>query len=487
MMNFQSLAIVVAVGVSLAGCAVGPDFQHPRPTDAMDYRPPSATMQLAPVFGTGDEAQHIVRGAEISSRWWEAFQSPPLNALVERALKANPNLDAARAALRVAQENAAAQRGVFWPQIGAAVTTTRQKLADIQSSALNSNASLYSLHTAQLSIGYMPDIFGGNRRQVEAMEAQMEFQRFEFEAARLTIASNVVLAAIQEAALHGQIDATEKIVAFDAELLALTRRQRALGAVPELTVLSQAALLAQAQATLPPLRKQFLQNRDLLVALAGDLPNHVPEEPFEFAALQLPHELPLSLPSRLVEQRPDVLAAEAQAHSASALVGVAFADMLPQFNLSADFGSVAAHMGDLFKAGAGFWTMAGSVAQPIFQGGALSHRKAAAEAGYEQAMAQYRATLIAAMQNVADTLHALEQDAETERKALVAEQAIARSLDISYRQVELGDISHLALLNAEQAYLQAQIGLVQSRANRYADTVALFQALGGGWWTELAS
>jgi len=468
--------IAVLAGLMVAGCAIGPDFQRPAAPDVRAYRttPPSV------------EDQHFVESAEVPEQWWKLFGSEPLNVLVRHALAANPNIDAARAALLVAQETAAAQRGAFLPQVSASLTPTRQRIADNLSSPLNAPANPFSLHTAQLSIGYTPDIFGGTRRQLESLEAQAEFQRFELEAARLSLATNVVNAAVQEAALRGQISALEKIITLQVEILDLAHRQFALGAISENGVVAQESVLAQSRAALPPLRKQLAQTRNLLTALAGGFPDRELEQSFDLEHLELPQTLPLSLPSTLIEQRPDVRAAEALAHAASAQVGTAFANMLPQFTINGTVGSVATLMSDLFKGGNGFWGLAGSITQPIFEGGALRHRKSAAEAAYEQTMAQYRATVIAAFQNVADTLHALEQDADALRAATVAERAASRSLAIMRRQLELGDISNLALLGAEQTYQQAVVALVQARANRYADTAALFQALGGGWWNKPA-
>ena len=473
---------LAAICLLVAGCAVGPDFQRPAAPDVTAYRPAGAERTTTPT--TGVDAPRYVAGADVPAQWWQLFRSPALDALVARALAANPSLDAARAALRVAQENAAAQRGAFWPQLSASATPTRQKIADSLSSPLNSGASLYSLHTAQVNVAYTADVFGGNRRAVESLDAQAEFQRFELEAARLTLAANVVATAIQEAALRGQIAAAEQTATLQTETLAIARRQLALGAIAETGVLAQETALAQTRAALPPLRKQLAQTRDLLTALTGGFPDKELAETFDLDQIELPHELPLSLPSKLVEQRPDVRAAEAQAHAAAAQVGVAFANMLPQFSIDAGIGSVASRLGDLFKAGTGFWSIAGAVAQPLFTGGALTHRKAAAEAAYDQALAQYRATVVAAFQNMADTLHALDQDAEALGATSAALNAATRSLAIARRQVELGDISHLALLNAEQAYQQTLTAQVQARANRYADAAALFQALGGGWWNQ---
>ena len=469
--------IAAAVGSLTSACAVGPDFRPAAAPAMTHYR---AALPQADAQAAG-EGQHLIMGADIPERWWEQFHSPALNTLVQRALSANPTIDAARAALRAAQETSAAQRGAFWPQIGASVTPTRQRTADSLSSPLNAPVNPFSLHTAQLNIGYSLDVFGGMRRQVEALDAQTEFQRFELEAARLSLAANVVAAAVQEASLRGQLAAMERIVALDGDMLGLIRRQFALGAIAESGVVAQEAALAQALAALPPLRKQLAQTRDLLTALIGELPDKELEQQFALDDLALPRELPLSLPSRLVEQRPDVRASQALAAAASAQVGVAFANRLPQFGINASLGSTATRAADLFKSGGGFWSLAGAVTQPLFDGGALAHRQSAAEANYDQALAQYRATVIGAFQNVEDTLHALAQDTDALRAATAAERAAWHSLDIARHQARLGDTSYLALLGAEQPYQQALLALVQARANRLADTAALFQALGGGW------
>jgi len=475
---------------ALSGCAVGPDFSRPAAPQVTSFTAEPLAPQTVSAPVAGGEAQRFVATTDIPRQWWTLFHSPALNSLIEQALKNNPNLQQAEAALRVAQENVAAQVGAYYPSVSANFTPTRQKQAlGTVSPTAASGASLFNLHTAQLNISYVPDVFGGNRRQVESLQAQADSQRFQLEAAYITLTSNVVAAAVQEASLRAQIDATESMVKIEQEQLDLFRRQLTLGAVPEANVVAQVAALAQTKALLPPLQKQLAQQRDLLAALAGRYPSDAAPERFELSALQLPQELPLTLPSKLIEQRPDVRSAEEQLHSASAQIGVAKANMLPQFTLSADGGSMAYVVSQLFKSGNGFWTVAGGITQPLFEGGALLHKKRAAEAAYDEAAAQYRSTVLAAFQNVADTLQALQSDADAVQAAAVAEHATADSLAIAKRQVELGDISYVALLASEQAYQQALTNLVQAQANRYADTAALFQALGGGWWnrTEIAA
>ncbi len=481
----KGLQLALLPALALSACAVGPDFKTPDAPKAARYTEQALPATTASAQAAAGLPQRIVDGRDIPAQWWTLFHSPALNSLIEEALKNNPNLQQAEAALRAAQENVAAQQGAYYPSVSANFTPSRQKdaLGTVTSNAA-SGAGVYNLHTVQLNISYVPDVFGGNRRQVESLQAQSDAQRFEREAAYLSLTSNVVAAAVQEAALRAQIAATEKMVKLEQETLDLTKRQSELGAVPEAAVAAQLAVLAQTQAQLPPLQKQLAQQRDLIAALAGRLPVDMPHETFELSALQLPQELPLSLPSQLVRQRPDVRAAEENLHAASADIGVAAANMLPQFSLTAGGGSVATQLSDLFKSGTGFWNLAGGVTQPLFQGGTLLHRKRAAEAAYDAAAAQYRATVIAAFQNVADTLQALHADADALQAAATAERAAADSLAIARRQVELGDMAYITLLSAEQNYQQAALNLAQAQANRYADTAALFQALGGGWWNR---
>jgi NodT family efflux transporter outer membrane factor (OMF) lipoprotein len=470
-----------------AGCAVGPNFQHPSAPETASYTREPLPAQTVAGDVAGGAAQRLVQGMDIPGQWWVLFRSTPLNALIEQSLKTNPSLEAAQAALRQAQENVYAQEGFFYPNVQASFAPSRQKNATATiAPTLTSGAPIFSLYTPQVSVSYSLDVWGGNRRQVESLQAQADSLRFQLEATYLTLTSNVVAAAIQEASLRAQIAATEEVIRIESEQLGLLHAQYDLGAVAMADVVAQEAALAQAQATLPPLNKQLAQQRDLLAALAGRIPSAEPDETFELAALELPLDLPLSLPSRLVEQRPDVRSAEEQLHAASAEVGVAIANQLPQITLSATGGSSATQMSQLFTSGTGFWSVAGNFLQPLFDGGTLLHRKRAADAALEQAAAQYRATVITAFQNVADVLHALYFDAAALEAAVRAKRAAESSLDIARHALQLGSISYLSLLNAEQTYQQTVITLAQARANRYADTAALFQALGGGWWNQSA-
>lgn len=475
---FSLLALV-------SGCAVGPDFHRPEAPAAAGYTAQPLTATASSPDVAGGEEQRFVKDMDIPRQWWALFESPPLNNLVERSIKANPTIDAAKAALRQAREYVAAQRGLYFPTVQANGSASPQKGAtETLAPTLTSGAPYFTLYTGQLSVSYMPDVFGLNRRQVESLSAQAEFQLFQLEAAYLTLSSNVVAAAVQEASLRAQIAAIHSIIEIAAKLLEIQRRHLALGYVTGLDVAAQEAALAQAQATLPPLEKQLALTRDLLAALAGRFPNEEMEEKFDLDALRLPQELPVSLPSKLVEQRPDVRAAQAQWHSASAQVGVAVANMLPQISITGAMGGASTQIGQMFIPGNTFYNLTGSLTQTIFDAGTLLHKKRAAEAGLDQAAAQYRSAVINAFQNVADTLHALQSDADALRAAVAAERAAWRTFELTRRQLELGSVNYPAVLAAEQGWQQALINLTQARANRFADSAALFMALGGGWWNR---
>ena len=384
-------------------------------------------------------------------------------------------------AARIAEaENTAAQRGSYLPAVQGSFDANRNRDAvGILQPTLNSGTPLYSLFTPQVSISYVPDVFGATRRAVEALSAQEEASRFQLDATYLTLTANVVTAAISEAGLQAQISGTERVIALGRESLSVLRRNLELGAVAEADVYAQEAVVAQVEAALPPLQKQLHQARDLLAVLSGRLPADCKPVDFDLADLTLPTELPIGVASQLVERRPDVRAAEAQLHAATARVGVAIANLLPQITITGDIGSTATLFGDLFKAGTGFWSLGANVSQTVFQGGALLHRKRAADAALDQAGAAYKSAVLTAFQNVADALHALDSDADALNAAARAEAAAAKSLGVARRQVELGSAGYLTLVVGEQTYQQTLLTVAQARANRYADTAALFQALGG--------
>ncbi len=480
------LAHIIAISASLlaGGCAVGPNFKKPAAPTVPGYTPAPLSTTSSTSKVAGGEAQQFLEGRDIPGEWWTLFHSKPLDDLIERSLKANPDLKGAQAALLVARENVLAQRGAYYPSVNGGFSALRAKTSADVSPVTNTSALNYSFYTPQVSVSFVPDVFGLNRRTVESLQAQAQQARFVLAATHITLSTNVAAGAIQEASLRAQIDATRELITINTNMLEILRTQYAKGYVGGLDVAAQESQLAQVTATLPPLLKQLAQQRDLLAVLSGGFPNQDIAEKFELGSLQLPQELPVSLPSQLVEQRPDVRQAEENLHSASAQIGIAVANRLPNFALTADAGSMAVVLGHLFAGGTGFWDVGASVAQPIFDGGTLLHRERAAKAAYTQASEQYRSTVLTAFQNVADTLNALQQDADTLKAAAAAKDAAGVTLDLARKQFQAGYVNYLALLSAEQSYQQAVINLVQAQANRYADTVALFQALGGGWWNR---
>jgi NodT family efflux transporter outer membrane factor (OMF) lipoprotein len=481
--GLRGLPLVAALAVlPIAGCAVGPDFNRPAAPDVSDYTAHPLATAVTDTNLPGGEAQRFAMGSDISADWWTLFHSRPLNELIEHSLASNHDLKAAQAALLVARENVLAQRGAYYPSVTASFSASRQRQSGQIAPTLTSNAFLYDLFTPQVSVSYVPDVFGLNRRTVESLEAQEQAVRFQMIATYTTLTSNVVVTAIQEASLQMQIEATRELIDINSHMVQILKYQFDKGYASRLDLAAQESQLAQVAATLPPLLKLSAQLQDLLAVLAGRFPSEAPDKKFELSTLQLPQDLPVSLPSKLVAQRPDVLQAEANLHDASAKIGISIANRLPNFVLTANAGSSAAAMDQLFTTGTGFWGLGVAATAPLFQGGTLLHQERAAKAAYVQAAEQYRSTVLTAFQNVADTLTALEQDADALKAAAAAADAAKVTLDLAQRQLEDGYAGYLALLNAEQTFQQARINLAQAQANRYADTAALFQALGGGWW-----
>ncbi len=480
---------VVALSVTLAltGCAVGPDFNRPAAPEVtgLTREIPADSKSVQPTDHLV-AAQRFEIGATVKREWWTLYASPTLNALVELSLKQNPTIDAAQAALKQAQANASAQRGFYFPTIQAGYSPTRQGNSNTIAPTLNSGDTPFSLNTAQVSVGFVLDVFGLNRRTVESLDAQAENQKFLLDAAYVTLATNVVSAAVQQAALQAQLRTTEEIIRASTHALELLQQQQKLGFSSALDVAAQETLLAQNQQLLPPLHKQLEQTRNQLAVLAGKLPAQGGFENFDLDTLVLPQSLPVSLPSQIVDQRPDVRAAEAQLHAASALVGVSIANRLPQFSLSAFLGGAAVPFNQMFTNNNQFWGVTGNITQTVFDFGTLKFRQEAAQAAMDQAGAQYRSTVLTAFQNVSDTLYALDADTRALNAALRAESAAKKTFDMTQQQLKIGSVNVLTLLLAEQSYLQVKVSRVQAQASRLMDTAALFQSLGGGW-TEQAT
>ena len=470
----------------LAGCAVGPNFKRPAPPPVSGYTAeplfPTASTQGV----TAGTAQQFAVGRKVAGAWWTLFRSRPLDRLINLAIAHNSDLKAAQAALRVAEETERAQRGAFFPSAALGFSASRNLGSALLAPVPASNALLYNLFTPQVTVSYTPDVFGLNRRTAESLAAQTQSARFEMIATYNTLVGNVVVNAIQLAALDAEINATHKLVAMNTRMVNILKYQYAKGYASGVDYAAQKSQLAEVAAMLPPLQKQRAQLRDLLAVLIGRFPAQEPKYGITLSSLALPGSVPLSLPSQLVRQRPDIRQAEANLHAASAQIGVAIANMLPNIELTATAGNSAIGFNKLFTPGTDFWDLGAALTAPIFQGGTLLHQERAARAAYREATAQYRSTVLTAFQNVADTLAALQQDAEGLRAAAAAQSAARTTFRLVSRQEKDGYANTLALLNAEQAYQQAQINLVQAEANRFADTSALFQALGGGWWNRTA-
>lgn len=475
----------VLIALALAGCAVGPDFRRPDPPAVSSYTEGALPDNTAGAPVAGGKPQRFVSGEEIPSQWWALFRSEDLDRLIRQALADSPTLATAQATLRVAEENRRAEFGALLPSVDAGASAGRQKVSGASFGAPGQSSSTFTLYNASVNVSYALDLFGGTRRAVEAAGAEVDFQRFQLEGAWLTLSANLVTTAVQEGSLRAQIRATREIIAAQEQQLSLVERQFELGGVARTEVLAQQAQLAQTRATLPPLEKQLAQSRHRLAVLAGRFPGEAETLPeFDLDGLSLPWELPVSLPSSLARQRPDIRAAEELLHAAGARVGVATANLYPQFTLTAGLGSEATRAGDLFGSGTSIWNLGAGLLQPVFRGGELSARRRAAVAAYDEAEAQYRQTVLEAFRDVADALRALEIDAQTLKAQAEAESSARTSLDLARQRFRLGAASYLTLLNAERQHQQARIDLVQAQAARYSDTAALFQALGGGWWNR---
>lgn len=480
---------LAALAVLCQGCTVGPDFQRPDPPADKAYLGEQQTPETVAIPDVlGGEAQRFVGDLDIPSQWWEVYQSKSLNDLIERALKANPDVQTAIQSLKVAQSTAKATRGALFPGVTATGSATHNQTSNAISATPSTGNNVFGLFTGLINVSYLLDIWGGTRRAAESAEAQAEAQCFLLEGAYLTLSSNVVVAAVTEASLRGQIAATERTIAIQRESLALLQRRFQIGQAARADVATQEAALAQSEAALPPLRNQLSQQRNLLANLTGQTTAHVPAETFQLDSIRLPRELPQTLPSRMVEQRPDVRSAEAGVHAAAATVGVQTAALLPQFTFGLSYGSTATSSDMLFSDVLGPTVgVGGSVLQTVLDGGAGWQRRKAALAAWEQAKSQYRSTVLTAFRNVADSMRAIEFDALTLQAAANAEKAARLSLDITRRRQTAGDAGILDVLNAELTYQTAALALVQARAARYSDTAGLFQALGGGWWNRDAA
>lgn len=464
----------------LSGCTVGPEFRPPEPPDVTGYLGRGENVDRL-----GERTTTRVVGGDLPYRWWELFRSKALSRLIEEGIEHNADLKAAEAAIRVAYANARATRGALFPAVDGSFNPNRQKVAPCCNTPdPPSGENPYTLITAQLSVSYTLDVWGGIRRQIEAADALSEVAEFQREAVYLTLTGNIALAAINEASLRGQIAATQRIIGLQTDVLGIMRKQADAGQIALPDVAQQETALAQAQLLLPPLEKQLFQQRHLLSVLTGRFPSDGVGSIFAQNSLSMPHRIPVTLPASLILQRPDIRVAQANMRQANAQVGIAIVNRLPNITLSGNVGSQAMAMSQLFSPQTALWSIAGNVAQPIFNAGTLKNKQIAAEENFNQVSEVYRGVVLVAFQNVADALRALQADTKAVSAATAAERAAARSFELTQKQIERGQYSVQTLLTAQQAFLQTSIARVQSEAQLLSDTVLLFQALGGGWWNR---
>jgi NodT family efflux transporter outer membrane factor (OMF) lipoprotein len=482
-MSKRSTAWTVLAAMLLTSCAVGPDFKRPDPPSIVRYTDesfPKAT--VSSTFAHGDP-QQFSPGGKLQKDWWRLLKSEPLDQLIEQALRDSPTIASAQATLRQAQQNLVAEQGLTWPNVNGQANVQREQFSG--ASLGQAGTSIFTLYNASVNVSYALDVFGGIRRQIEGLRAQAESANFQLQATYLTLTANLATTAIREASLRAQVRATEEIEKLQQDQLAIVERRFNLGAVTKTDVLSQRTALAQTRANLPPLQRQLSQLRHQLALYAGRPPESAGLPSFELDGLDLPLELPVSVPSDLVRQRPDILSAEALLHAASAQVGVATANLYPQFTLTGNIGTEAVGASQLFKSSSSAWGLGAGVLAPLFSGGQLQANRRAAVAAYDAAAANYRETVLTAFANVADSLRALQTDALALQAQVEAQHQAQDAFELASRQFNVGAVSYLTLLNSQTQLQQTRIAVVQAQADRFADTVALFQALGGGWWNTL--
>jgi NodT family efflux transporter outer membrane factor (OMF) lipoprotein len=486
MRNYGQISLILFLSTTLTSCMVGPNFHSPLAPNTSTYTesPQPKKTVSTPKAGAAGKSQYFVSGRDIPAEWWRIFHSTELDDLICAGLKNSPNLAAAEAALRAAKETVTAQVGLtLFPNVNAQINGERQRDASASFGG-GSGSNVYNLYNVNLGVSYTLDVFGGARRQIEALLDQVDYQRFQMEAAYLSLTSNIVTTAITAASLRAQIAATNELIQAQQQTLTIVEAQFRVGGVSRANILTQETTLAQLRATLPPLQQQLAAANHLLSVLIGELPSEDRIPRFSLARLNLPSQLPLSLPSLLVRQRPDVRASEALFAAASAKVGVATANLFPQFTLNVNYGWTSTQSKDLLSPSNSIWSFGYALTQPIFNAGGLQAQRRAAIDTYQQAAMQYKQTVLQAFQNVADTLRALQHDAETLRAQKNAEIASHDSLILTQKQFRLGGVNYLSLLTAQQQYQQAKIARIQAEASRYNDTAALFQSLGGGWWNR---
>ena len=481
--KFSRGLLTFVLTASLVACAVGPNYEKPQPPAVKGYTaaPLAVTIPAAvSAAGPAAAAQVLRIGSPVEAAWWKGFGSPALDALVAQALQHNPDLDAALASLQEAQFNLKAANGIFYPQVSLGLSGERSRTSGASSGGL-SGPQLYNLYTGEVSVSYYPDVFGLNRLVSRSQQAQVDIARDQLQAARLTLEGNVVNAALNLAALNEEVDATRQTVSDQQQILRLIKKLYHLGADSQFEVFTQESQLASSEARLPILEQSRDALRHLLATYLGKFPSEADglSAPV-LSDLRLPAALPVSLPSTLVRERPDILAAEAQLRAANAQVGESVARLYPSLELTGNFGNQSNNGGTLFDPASRLWNLAASIVLPLFEGGALEAQKHAAEAAYRGVFANYQTTVLNAFRNVADVLRALQHDAivlDAETRAMRDASRAFVLVRIQYRN---GAVDYLSVLTSEIQQENARIAYVQAEAQRYADSAALYVALGGG-------
>jgi NodT family efflux transporter outer membrane factor (OMF) lipoprotein len=461
---------------TIAGCTVGPRYRAPAPPTVTTYTPQPLPAETASSEGTGGDAQRFNEQAAIPADWWAAFQSPELNSMVERALKNSPTLEQATARLKQAQEEAIARTGATkYPTVTGDASVTEEQLNLAALGVPFPNPSPFTLLNGSVAVSYALDVWGANRRAIEGLKAQRDYEAWQLEGARLMLAGNVVAAAIRQAEVRNQIEITKKMLDVERRQLKIAEERKEAGGVSDLDVRSQRTLVAQTEAAIPPLELQLDTINDQLAALMGRSPAEAHTEQISLRGLHLPEELPLTVPSELVRQRPDIRAAEALLHEASANVGVARANEFPQIVLTGSGGG----SGTRFDSGGDVWNVGAALAAPIFNGGALQAEKRKAQDAYDEAASAYRGTVLESFRQVADALYATERDAETLKARSAAAGEAEDAYGIATKRYQAGGISEASLLDAERRQLQTALDRESAAANRLTDSATLFEALGG--------
>jgi NodT family efflux transporter outer membrane factor (OMF) lipoprotein len=454
--------------ILLTGCTVGPEFKRPAP--------PAVATYLAP----GEKADAAAAAGTAPVRWWTAFGSPAIDALVDRALAHNKSLAASNATLEKAREQWRAIRGAQLPQIDASTRLDQQEInfAAYGFSGTNPQFALYSVGG---TASYDLDLFGRRRRQTEQAAADAESQQRQAEAAHLTIAGQVVTQAITLAAINSRIATVEALIADDRKNVDLTDKRRRAGEGTLVQVLTAQSQLADDQTALPPLYQQLGQATHLLAVLVGEAPADFAAPDLTLAALTLPKSIPVSLPSELVHRRPDILQAEADLHGATAAIGVAQARLYPDITLGATLTQGSPHLADVLKSGFRGYDIFAGLTAPIFHGGTLKAERNAAIDEARASDARYRQTVLTAFQQVADLLTALQHDRETLAANKQAIDVAGRALQLSRRSFEVGNSGVLDIVDAQRVYQRAVSASVEASARQYLDSAQLFVATAGGW------